>query len=175
MRLASSSSPASFTTCSAVSPLRVSIRMSSGPSARKLNPLCAPSSCRLLTPKSASKPSRLRGFNVPRPLENAIGTNSSAGIAAPSSSASASSLARPSAIASGSRSKQISLPELPSLRATASECPPSPSVASTTTPPGRTFRYSSTSSKRTGTCRGCCISSPLPVRPTGGSRNPNPC
>ncbi len=172
MRLASSSSPASFTTCSAVSPPRGSIRISSGPSDRKLNPLCASSSCRLLTPKSASRPSRLPASISPVASENAFGTNSTAGISAPSSSASSASRALPSAIASGSRSKQISFPAPPSRRAIPAECPAKPIVASTTTPPGRTLRYSKTSSKRTGTCRGRSFI-PASMRPPGGQ--PKPC
>ena len=36
-----------------------------GPSDRKLNPLCASSNCRLLTPKSASNPSKLPGAIAP--------------------------------------------------------------------------------------------------------------
>ena len=38
------------------------MRISNGPSAMKLKPLSASSSCRLLTPKSASRPSTEAGF-----------------------------------------------------------------------------------------------------------------
>src|SRR5437868_13285995 len=131
--------------------------MSSGPSDRKLNPLCASSSCRLLTPKSASRQSRLPGSITPAASEKARGSNLTSGISLPSSALTSSSRAFASAIASGSRSKQISLPFGPSLLAISAEWPPSPTVASATTSPGRTLRYCKTSSKRTGTCCGLFI------------------
>src|SRR6266550_4436930 len=141
--------------------------MSKGPSVRKLNPLCASSSCRLLTPKSASKPSRLPGSITLAASENALGSNTTSGISSPSSALTSSSRTLAASIASGSRSKPIILPLPPSLFTISEECPASPSVASQITPPGRTFKYSRTSSKRTGTCRGLFIPYPLSVLPLG--------
>ena len=65
-----------------------------------------------------------------------------------------------SSIACGSRSNAINLPLLPSFRAMTAEWPPSPSVASTTTLPGCTFRKVKLCSKRTGTCCGPAIYPP---------------
>src|SRR5258708_7711673 len=154
--------------------------MSKGPSVRKLNPLCASSSCRLLTPKSASRPSRLPGSITLEASENALGSSTTSGISSPSSAFTSSSRTLAASIASGSRSKPINLPLPPSLFAIAVECPASPSVASQITPPGRTFKYSRTSSKRTGTCRGLFIPYPPSVLPLGAkivfySLLPTPC
>src|ERR1035437_9795418 len=140
--------------------MRVSIRISSGPSDRKLNPLCASSNCRLLTPKSASNPSRLPFSITPAASETGRGSKMTSGISLPISALISSIRAFANSIASGSRSKQISLPFATSLFAICEACPPSPTVASTITPPGRTLRYCKTSSKRTGTCCGLFMRCP---------------
>ena len=86
MRSANSRSLASFTTCAAVGPDRVSIRMSRTPSAIKLNPLDASSNCRLLTPMSANNPSSEPGATCSGAALNASPISVTAGAWAPNSS-----------------------------------------------------------------------------------------
>src|SRR6266702_373598 len=153
MRSASSFSFISFTTCAAVGPRRVSMRISRGPSAIKLKPRDASSSCRLLTPKSASSPSTEAGFTCNGASLNASPTNVTVGASLPSSAQIRSSFSFASAIASGSRSNATNLPFGPRRRTISDACPARPSVQSTIVLPAFTWRYSIASLKRTGTWR----------------------
>src|SRR5579864_9265263 len=132
----------------AVSSVSRSMRMSSGPRARNEKPRTPRSSCMLDTPRSASTPSaggKLRSANTSPICEKLACTNVTL---------SPNSASRLRAISSAcvSRSRPTSRPPAPSRRAISIACPPSPTVASTYSPPGLIASQSIVSSTSTGLC-----------------------
>src|SRR5579859_6050648 len=135
------------------------MRMSSGPTRSKLNPRSASMSCRVETPMSSSTPS-----TAPTPSTfNASSRSPKFACARLTFCPNRRSRSSARASASPSRSSPTSRPAGAIFLSIASACPPSPSVASTMTAPGRGARYASTSSTRTGTCIVACGDSDAPI------------
>src|SRR5947209_11192650 len=116
--------------------------MSSGPSALKLKPRAAVSSCIELTPRSSSTP---RGGSSTR-----AGISRKSACSKRTRSPKGARRAPARARASASRSKATSRPPGALRRSTSSACPPRPTVPSTQRPPGLTASSSRASASRTG-------------------------
>src|ERR1700674_3447701 len=132
----------------AVSSVSRSMRMSSGPRARNENPRSPKSSCMLDTPRSASTPSaggRLFSAKTSPICEKLACTNVTL-------SPNSASLPRAISSACVSRSRPTNRPPAPSRRAISIACPPSPTVASTYSPPGLIASQSIVSSTSAGLC-----------------------
>src|SRR5262245_53983347 len=156
---ASSRSGRSFTTRSAVSSRRRSMRMSRGPSRRMLKPRPGSSSWGLETPRSRSTPSTRS-----KPASRAISARSAKlpwrSMGAGSKPA---SRLRAASSAASSRSMPSRRPPGRIRSRTSRACPPRPSVPSTTTAPGRGWRSSMDCCESTGRCPGVSVRSATPL------------
>src|SRR6266446_930962 len=133
---------------SAVSSVSRSMRISSGPRSRKEKPRSRRSSCMLDTPRSASTPSAggsLRSAKTSPICEKLACTKVTL-------SPNSASLVRAISSAAASRSRPTNCPPAPSRRTISIACPPSPTVASTYSPPGFIASQWIVSSTSTGVC-----------------------
>mmetsp|Transcript_31564 Transcript_31564/g.70943 ORF Transcript_31564/g.70943 Transcript_31564/m.70943 type:complete len:205 (+) Transcript_31564:876-1490(+) len=132
------------------------MRMSSGPSIRKLKPRSASSSWCDETPKSSKRPcappSGTSAASAPPGPRTALRCRKSdSAVAKPPLSTAAASRPRAVASACGSRSTASNFPPASLIRSRiAAECPPPPSVPSTYVPPGSQTNASHTSRTITG-------------------------
>src|ERR1019366_1972640 len=132
----------------AVSSMSRSMRMSRGPRARNEKPRSPKSSCMLDTPRSASTPS---AGGSPRSAKTSPICEKLACTKVTLSPNSA-SLPRAISSATASRSNPTNCPPAPSRRTISIACPPSPTVASTYSPPGFIASQWIVSSTSTGVC-----------------------
>jgi hypothetical protein len=118
---------------------------------RKLNPLCASSSCRLLTPKSASRPSRLPGSISLGCLRKRPGSNTTSGISLPSSASLPPAEPSPPPSPPGRGRSRSTCPFRPASSQSPKSAPkPQRRVNNHAARPH--IQVLQTSSKRTGTC-----------------------
>ena len=143
-----SDSPARASHAETGSPLDGSMRMSSGPSARKLKPRVGSSSCGEETPRSNKMP-RTGRLGTSSCTRAAISANG-----APTSASRTSSGKRrwPASMAAGSRSNASTRPSGPSAPRMSAVCPPRPNVASMYRPSACTASASNASRASTGMC-----------------------